>query len=247
MSDDNEQKCIICRQTFHPYPMGEKNGTILLSCKACGTVMTEPLVTKDELDAYFASIDPQITHVPDPAREIVDMKNRIMRLGKDATAKGKRIIDVAARQGYAIKAAHLLGMKPYGIDSHEFFTRFAQEKYPPELFQNISVMEYADASPEKYDCGIAIEAFCEQPDPDAFVAGLARIIKPGGTMYIEEVDGNNFNLPRNFANWSYVDPPLNFLYLSKKGMEALLARHGFAIQKMFFTWRPMMRFIAVRR
>ncbi len=245
MSDDKQETCRICRKPFYPYPMGEKNGTILQACKNCGTVMAEPFVTQDELDAYFASIDPQITHVADPAREIIDMKSRITRITKDLT--GKRFIDVSARQGYAVKAANLLGMKPYGIDSHAFFTEFAQAKYPPELFQNSSVIDYAATDPEKYDIGLAIETFCEQPDPDAYTAGLARLIKPGGLIYIEEVDGNNFNLPRNFANWGYVDPPINFLYLSKKGMEALLGRHGFTIQKMFFTWRPMMRFIAVRR
>lgn len=242
---NEEQKCIICRQVFHPYPMGEKNGTMLMACKACGTVMTEPFVTQDELDAYFASVDPQITHVPDPAGEIIDMKDRIVKMGRDL--KGKRFIDVGARQGYAVKAANLLGMKPYGIDSHEFFTRFAQEKYPPELFQHSSLADYAATDPEKYDIGFALECFCEQPDPDAFTAGLARVMKPGGKVYIEEVDGNSFNLPRNFANWAYVDPPINFLYLSKKGMEALLTRHGFIIQKMFFTWRPLMRLIAVKR
>lgn len=240
-----DHDCLICKKPFFPYPMGEKNGCILHACKNCGSVMTEPLITRDELEAYFASIDPQITHVPDPAREIIDMKDRIVKISPEL--KGKRFLDVAARQGYAIKAAHLQGMKVYGIDAHDFFIRFAQEKYPPDLFQNISVQDYAATDPEKYDIAFALETFCEQPDPEGFVAGLARLVKPGGLLYIEEVDGNSFNLPRNFANWSYVDPPLNFLYMSKRGMEAILNRHGFQIQKMFFTWRPLMRLIAVRQ
>ncbi|HYD19241.1 MAG TPA: class I SAM-dependent methyltransferase [Patescibacteria group bacterium] len=240
-----DHDCIICQKPFFPYPMGEKNGCILHSCKNCGSVMTEPLVTRDELDAYFASIDPQITHVPDPAREIIDMKDRIVKITPEL--KGKRFLDVAARQGYAIKAAHLQGMKVFGIDSHDFFIRFAQEKYPPDLFKHSTVMDYAAEDPEKYDIVFALETFCEQPDPDAFVAGLSRLMKKGGLLYIEEVDGNSFNLPRNFANWTYVDPPLNFIYMSKKGMEAILNRHGFQIQKMFFTWRPLMRLIAVKQ
>lgn len=245
MIEEGDQKCRICLQPFFPYPMGEKNGCVLLACKNCGTVMTDPFVTQEELDTYFTSVDPQITHVPDPAREIIDMKNRIVKISPEL--KGKRFLDVSCRQGYAVKAAKLQGMEPLGIDSHDFFIRFAQEKYPPDYFKHISVQDYAASDPEKYDIGFALEAFCEQPDPEGYVAGLARLIKPGGLLYIEEVDGNSFNLPRNFASWIYVDPPINFLYMSKKGMQAILGRHGFQIQKMFFTWRPLMKLIAVRQ
>lgn len=225
--------------------MGEKNGCILLACSVCGSVMTDPFITQEELDVFFMEVAPQITHVPDPAREIIDMKERLYKISKEL--EGKRFIDVGCRQGYAVKAAQLQNMVPFGIDSHEFFIQFAQEKYPPDLFKHSNMPDFAESDPEKFDIAMALECFCEQPDPDAFVAGLSRIVKPGGLLYIEEVDGNNFNLPRNFANWAYVDPPLNFLYISKKGMEAILTRHGFRIQKMFFTWRPMMRLIAVRQ
>lgn len=244
-AEDAEQKCRICQQPFQPYPMGEKNGCMLMACRSCGSVMTDPYITQEELDIYFADIDPQITHAPDPAREIIDMKDRIVKITPEL--KGKRFLDAGCRQGYAVKAAHLQGMKPFGIDSHDFFIRFAQEKYPPDLFKHTTVQDYAATDPEKYDIGFALECFCEQTDPEGFVAGLSRLIKQGGLLYIEEVDGNSFNLPRNFANWSYVDPPLNFLYISKQGMEAILGRHGFRIQKMFFTWRPLMRLIAVRQ
>ena len=60
-------------------------------------------------------------------------------------------------------------------------------------------------------------------------------------------DGNSSNLPHSFAKWPLVDPPVNFVYISKKAMMALLGRHGFPVQKMFFTWRPFMRLIAVKQ
>jgi len=244
-AEEAEQKCRICHQPFFPYAMGDKNGCVLLSCKTCGSVMTEPYITQEELDNYFASIDPQITHVPDPANEIIEMKNRIVKINPDL--KGKRFLDVCCRHGYGVKAAKLQGMDPFGIDSHEFFIKFAKEKYPPDFFKHSTVQTYAESDPPKYDILFALEAFCEQTDPEGFVAGLSRLLKPGGLLYIEEVDGNSFNLPRNFANWVYVDPPINFLYISKKGMEAILARHGLRIQKMFFTWRPLMKLIAVKQ
>ena len=55
-----DHDCILCKKPFFPFPMGEKNGCILHACKNCGTVMTEPLVAKDELDAFGPLGKPEV-------------------------------------------------------------------------------------------------------------------------------------------------------------------------------------------
>ena len=140
-------------------------------------------------------------------------------------------------------AARNLGMEPLGISSHDFFVKFAQEVYAPDLFKHISLQDYAASDPPKADFILAQETFSEQPDIEGYMAALSRVLAPNGVIYIEEADGNSFNLPKRFAEWAYVEPPLNFVYYSKKGLTAALNRHGLAVQKMFFTWKPMMRMV----
>lgn len=245
MAEKPKDKCRVCRKPFVSYPMGEKNGFKLIACKPCGSVMVDPWMTQDELDAYFGQVQPQITHLPDPDEQVKTMSDRIRRVFRDP--KGKRFVDVAGRQGYGAIAARDAGMNALAIDPHEFFTKFSQDVYPPDLFKNTSAQDYAASDPPKADLVFAIETFCEQSDLEGFTAGLARLVAPGGFLYIEEADGNNFNLPRTFTEWSYVEPPLNFVYLSKRGLTALLSRHGLRVQKMFFTWQPIMRLIAVKQ
>ena len=225
--------------------MGEKNGFQLISCRACGSVMVDPPMLQSVLDDFFGQIQPQITHLPEPDDEVAEMGQRIRKVVKDP--KGKTFLDIGARQGYAVRAAQQAGMTAHGIDRHDFFAKFSQEVYGADMFQHISVQDYAASDPKKSDVIFAIECFCEQTDLEGFTASLARLVAPGGSIYIEEADGNNFNIPRNFPEWIYVDPPLNFIYLSKKGLISLLHRHGLMIQKMFFTWKPIMRLIAVKQ
>jgi SAM-dependent methyltransferase len=241
---EEQKTCKICRQPFLGYPMGEKNGYNLVTCRDCGSVFTDPFLTQADLNNFFGDIQPEIVHTPDPAAEIVDIKKM---LGKITTNfSGRRFLDISCRQGYAVMAAKELGFQAHGIDPHDFFIAFAKDKYDPALFDHISVPDYA-AKGGQAEVIYANECFCEQPDPEAYMAALAKILAPGGKLYLREPDGNNFNLPKNFSNWSFVDPPLNFSYLSEKGMRALLARHGLKVEKKFFTWAPFMRLIVTRK
>lgn len=240
------EKCKICLKPFYSFPMGEKNGYILESCRACGSVMARPWVTQEQLDKFFGEVQPTATHLAEPDIEI-SITESLIRKTCPGEPKGKRFLDIANRQGYGVMAAKRLGMEPLGISPHDFFTKFAQEVYAPDLFKHISVQDYAASDPPKVDFILAQETFTEQPDPESYMAAVARLLAPGGVMYVEEADGNSFNLPKRFAEWGYVEPPLNFVYYSKKGLTALLNRHGLAVQKMFFTWKPMMRMVVVKQ
>lgn len=235
-----QNKCLVCDKPLHPYPMGTRDAFQFVGCKICGSVFTEPAVTPQSLEKFFGDIQPEVVHLPNPDLEIGNVQKSLLKLGVDLN--GKTFLDVCARQGYAVIAAKQLGMRASGIDSHDFFATFAKAKYGEALFSHTTLPEYA-ASGKKADVVYLYEAFCEQTDLDGFTAALARVLNVGGIAYIDEVDGNSFNVPKNFPSWDFVDPPLNFFYLSKKGMEALLARHGLKIRKSFFCWSPRQRLI----
>lgn len=244
MSDTQQGKCRICQESFHPFPMGEKNEWKFIACKICGSVMVDPWPTAEELDQFFADIQPEIVHVPQPEAEIAEIKKKIKKIVRGEPA-GKTFIDVCCRQGYAVEAAWQMGMKPQGIDSHDFFYKFAKEKYPSNTFTHATAMEFTKSGVQ-VDVVFAQEAFCESLDPEALAAALAKLVAPGGIVYIEEPDGNSFNVPKVFANWSFVEPPLNFFYPSKKGLTKLLARNGLKVEKSFFVWAPHMKMILTK-
>lgn len=225
--------------------MGEKNGYAFSACMSCGSVITEPWVTQKTIDDFFGDVQPDIVHLPKPDIEIQKIKKTLM--GMVPSPAGKKFLDVSCRQGYAVMAAKELGLEARGIDRYDFFVTFAQDKYTPDLFEQKTAVEAAAHHPAAFDFIFASEAFCEQTDPENFAEALAALLKPDGILYIHEIDGNHFMLPRKFSKWLYADPPLNFAYYSKKGMEALLSRHGLVVQKSFFNWRPFMRLIVKKK
>ncbi len=236
--------CRICLQPFVPYPMGERNGYKFAACKACGSIVTEPWPIQVVIDKFYGDIQPEAIHVPNPQAKINEIKKTLKKVTDDHV--GRRFLDTCARQGYGVMAAKDLGFQAHGIDSHDFFTAFAKDKYDPALFEHSTAQAYAEKN-EQAEFIYVNEGYCEQPDPEGYTAALSKILAHGGKIFIREPDGNHLRLPANFANWAFVDPPINFCYLSRKGMELLLGRHGLKVEKSFFTWSPFMRLVVVHK
>jgi SAM-dependent methyltransferase len=240
------RKCPICLKPFVAYSMGEKNDYTLEACRACGSVMVQPWMTDEIREQYFGEIEPQITHSANPDGDITHRRKIIERVV--AHPAGKTFLDVSSQNGYAVMAAKSLGMKAYGIDSHEFFAEFARNKFGEELFEQISAKDFADANPDKkFDMVYASEAFSLNTRPDELAEALSRLVAPNGVVYIEEPDGNHWNLPRKFTIWPVCFPPINFVYVSRKGLFALLKRHGLVVKKLFWSWHPFTKLVAKRK
>lgn len=241
MTETHKDKCPICHKDFVPLFLGEKNDYTLEACRACGSAMVRPWMTDEKREQYFGEIEPQITHTPNPDRDIELRKKIIQRVMPNPS--GKKFLDICSQNGYTVIAAKQLGMQSYGIDEHEFFVEFARSRYGEELFENTSAKEFAETHAGEYDFIYALEAFSLQTHPDELAAAMAKLLKPGGIIYIEEPDGNHWNLPGKFTVWPVVFPPINFVYLSRKGLIGLLKRHGLAVAKQFWSWYPFSKFI----
>lgn len=236
-----DDKCPICLKPFVPFPMGDKNDFVLEACGTCGSVMVRPWMTDEVREKYFGEIEPQITHVPNPDAEIAARKKIIERIMPNPA--GKKFLDGFSQQGYGVMAAKSLGMQARGIDPHEFFTEFSRSKFGEELFENASAMEHAETHAGQYDFIYLQEAFSVQTHPDDFAAALKKLLAPGGVIYIEEPDGNHWNLPGRFSIWPVVFPPINFCFASRKALIALLKRNGLATTKVIWSWRPLSKLI----
>src|SRR5687768_16285858 len=95
-------KCRVCRESFSPFPMGQKNDWRLVGCASCGSVMVDPWPTEAKLEQFFADIQPEIVHVPHPEAVIASYRRTIQKILRDPARA--RFIDVCARQGYAVEA-----------------------------------------------------------------------------------------------------------------------------------------------
>jgi SAM-dependent methyltransferase len=96
-----------------------------------------------------------------------------------------------------------------------------------DVFGDGQRMPFADAS---FDTVVALEVFEHVRDPDACVAEIARVLRPGGKVLI--------TVP-------FVAPlhqlPFDYYRFTPGGIEALLERHGFGVDEL----RPRGNFASV--
>jgi SAM-dependent methyltransferase len=224
-----------------PFPLGEKNGYDFVSCRFCGSVMVDPWPTAEEIERYFGDVQPEATHIPNHEKHMEDIEKRLRKLFP-AGGAGKTFVDISCQNGYAVTVAKKMGFDARGIDARDFFVRFAQSKFDPSLFQEGTAGDIA-ASGQKFDIIYCFEHLCQELDLNSFLSSVSKILAPNGLLLIEEPDGNHFNVPKKFTSWPVVFPPLNFVFVSKKGLDRALNRHGLKIKNSAFSWRPFMHLV----
>lgn len=233
--------CTACGHT-HADAIGSKGAFALLRCTDCGTVTIDPFPTLAELEAFYKSYAGTTDYTKKEKSKIRRSKKRIHRLMR--WTRGKRFLDVGCNYGFAVAAAHALGLQAHGIDVDSTAIASNQTRYADKgSFTYISVEDYA-ASGAKADMIYTSEVIEHVPDADRFVASMAKILTDGGVLYLTTPDASHWRVPKTFAQWDQVIPPEHVTYFTRKGMHALLSKHGFKTIRFGFNLKPGLRVIA---
>lgn len=239
----NDFQCRACNGT-DATRIGNKGEYALHRCNACGTVTVLPFPTIDELKAFYEAYKGTTDYTKKETSKIRRSRARIKRLMR--LTSGKRFLDVGCNYGFAVVAAHALGLDAHGIDVDSTAITSNQQRYPGKgAFTYIPVESHA-ANGAKADIVYTSEVIEHVPDPNSFVAAMAKILDAGGVLYLTTPDASHFKVPRNFTTWDQVIPPEHLTYFTRKGMKALLERHGFTNVKFRFNLKPGMRVVASR-
>jgi SAM-dependent methyltransferase len=130
------------------------------------------------------------------------------------------------------------GERPYEELFAPRITRYVGIEYPPvadnlhpEIWDNIELIRgivdvWGDGQllpfkPRSFDTVLALEMLEHVANPDACVAEFARVLRPGGRLLL------TVPLIAPLHQW-----PFDFYRYTSRGVEALLARHGFEIEQV---------------
>jgi hypothetical protein len=84
-------------------------------------------------------------------------------------------------------------------------------------------------------------------DPDAFVAGLAATLAPGGLLHLVEPDIHHWLRPRDLARWPGFAPEVTRHWFGARTLTRLLERHGLMLVRRRRLLRPEIDLLARRR
>jgi 2-polyprenyl-6-hydroxyphenyl methylase/3-demethylubiquinone-9 3-methyltransferase len=103
-----------------------------------------------------------------------------------------RVVDVGCGGGILSEAMALRGAKVLGIDLSQAVLEVAElhaiESNAAVEYRSISAEELAAAQPSAFDLVTCMEMLEHVPDPEAAIAALAALVKPGGDVIVSTLN-----------------------------------------------------------
>jgi 2-polyprenyl-6-hydroxyphenyl methylase/3-demethylubiquinone-9 3-methyltransferase len=113
--------------------------------------------------------------------------------------KGKRILDVGCGGGILAEALAQQGAQVTGIDMAELSLKVARlhlHESALEIDYQLSTVEaFAEHNTTQFDIVTCLELLEHVPDPASVITSAARLLKPGGVLFLSTINRN----PKAFA------------------------------------------------
>lgn len=200
---------------------GRVAGFEIRSCRRCQTVFTSRLPDVVELADYYASFYEEERDVAVPAFILDQLAGLVRSLARYRTAG--RWLDIGCGRGTLLRAAGAEGWEAVGT---EVAPVLVDSMRAQGLDARLGLTEELDLPCGGFDVISAIEVIEHIPDPDGFIAQAARLLRPGGAMYITTPHVRGISGRLLGTDWSVVAPPEHLQLLSVTGVDAALSRHG---------------------
>ncbi len=193
-------------------------------CTTCGFARLIPMP-----DAAAAAGDEIGLAYIDAFRRKTDKKmrrsrGRVRRLQR--RMRGARLLDVGANVGCLVEAGRRAGLETVGIELNSALAAYARRTYPDCAFHT-GALEDAALDAASFDGIHCSEVIEHAPDNERFVAALARLLKPGGVLYLTTPAAHEYIYRSGRPRPRAFGAPDHKLYHTRKSLRVLLARHGF--------------------
>jgi len=236
--------CPACHSPDHRR-YADARGAKLLECLACGVIYLDPLPTQDELapfyeDSYAGATTSYFAKVGSKIRR----SRRRMRALRRHVAGG-RFIDIGCNGGFMVEAARERGFEAYGLDIDSVSIAYAREHYPRNRYVLGTVEAFEPTAP-RFDLAYCSEVIEHVPGVDRFVATLAKLLSPGGVLFITTPDIGHWRRPKDLAAWDGFAPPAHCLYFRPASLRRLLERHGLGVFRAKLAWKPGIKMLCRR-
>lgn len=164
-------------------------------------------------------------------------RRMIERLVPSSAGRVRRILDVGASGGFLLDHFQQHGWVGLGIEPSKSAARHARERFGLEMFCG-ALLDFAfgtdgdgrEAGGEPFDAVHCAQVLEHVLEPEACVARIASLLRPGGVVFVEVP--NDFNALQETARvtlakpaW-WVAPDHHLNYFDAASLAALLARHG---------------------
>jgi len=188
----------------------------IVRCKACGLVFVNPRPTHERLLAgYSACVD--ASYLEESSSRSINAHLSLRTIAKHARAG--RLLDVGCATGYFLNAARV-DFEVVGLEPCEWACRICRDRFKLEAYPE--TLQADRFAPESFDVVTLIDVLEHLADPKAAVLRAARLLKPGGLLYIVTPDIESLSAKLLRGYWWGLRPA-HMHYFSPATLECLLA------------------------
>jgi SAM-dependent methyltransferase len=215
---------------------GQDESYSLRECPTCGCCRIAAASVPDEglYDSYYAGEDAQRLSGIFDVLWRWKRRARARLILRHAPARA-RVCDIGCERGELLNLLKQEGCVVAGTQVSQVAAEFAQRQFGIEVY----VGEVMDAPFAKgpFDVVLMLNVLEHVPDPERYVAHVARMLVAGGAFWVEVPNVASPTARWAGKRWLHHDHAHHLWGFSLDGLARLLRRHGFTIDRRYaYTW-----------
>lgn len=145
-----------------------------------------------------------------------------------ATAPNARVCDIGCERGELLHVLQQHGRQVVGTQLSPSAADFARQRFGIDVF--IGEIWAAPFAHHSFDAVLMINVLEHLPHPEAYLAHVRRMLRSGGTFWVEVPNAGSWTARLCGKRWLHHDPDHHLWSFTAANLAALLSRYGFTIE-----------------
>ncbi len=224
--DGREARFVPCSLCVHEATatVFARDGFFWQRCTHCGLVRVNPQLTQDAIAGiYSAGYDDKRRTVA-AGEAVLPFHRTILDRLADICGSPGRLLDVGCFEGRFLRDARELGWNVTGTEISAQAVQFASEKRGLDV--RLGPLASHSFPSDSFDAAVLLDVIEHLPDPRRTLEEIARVLRPGGALYVWTP---NFDCPARWlagARWGAVVFPWHLYYFTPATLKRMVVVAG---------------------